>query len=133
VSGQVRPGDLIYAHFDGDDVGSQLKLHLLDNEIEEAREYSRSIVAALGQVRELLEMSHAVDVIAMGGDDLVVSWQEGSISRGEIEEITATFHRLSGRTMSVGMGRSPREAAENLHRAKLMGKDRVILPTKVSD
>ncbi|GAA0970834.1 hypothetical protein GCM10009555_020450 [Acrocarpospora macrocephala] len=124
---------VIYAYFDGDDVGPQLELRLLDNEIEEARTYSLSVSKALNRVREMLEAAGVSDVIACGGDDLIVSWPRGSISLKTINEIAADFHRLSGRTMSVGIGRSPREAAENLHRAKLMGKNQVVLPVEAAE
>jgi GTP cyclohydrolase III len=127
-----RSVSLIYAYFDGDDVGPQLELHLLDNKVEDARAYSRAVSDAISQVRELLEAAGVVDVIAIGGDDLIASWPEGTVSRQRVEEIKVVFQQLSGRTMSVGIGISPREAAENLHRAKLMGKNQVIYPTRVA-
>jgi hypothetical protein len=125
-----HPANLIYAYFDGDDVGPQLELRLLDNKVEDARAYSRAVSNAITRVRALLEAAGIVDVIATGGDDLIASWPEGTVSRQRVTEMTAAFQKLSGRTMSVGIGMSPREAAENLHRAKLMGKNLVIYPPK---
>ncbi|MER6825661.1 mCpol domain-containing protein [Streptosporangium sp. NPDC000563] len=131
---QLSPsGKVIYAYFDGDDVGPQLELRLLDNKIEEARAYSLAVSAALERVKELLEAAGINDIIACGGDDLIASWLHGRISIAMINEITADFYRLSGRTMSVGIGRSTREAAQNLHRAKLMGKNQVICSSEVAE
>jgi GTP cyclohydrolase III len=123
-----RSVSLIYVYFDGDDVGPQLELRLLDNKVEDAREYSRSVRDAIARVQEILEAAGIVDVIAAGGDDIIVSWPAEVVSQQKIEEVRNAFLQLSGRSMSVGIGTSPREAAENLHRAKLMGKNQAIYP-----
>lgn len=126
-----QPPNLVYAHFDGDDVGPQLELHLLDNKIEDARAYSRAISDAIAHVLQLIRATEDADIIAAGGDDVFVSWPAGAVSRQRITEITEVFRKLSGRTMSVGVGTSPREAAESLHRAKLTGKNQMICPPGV--
>jgi CRISPR/Cas system-associated protein Cas10 (large subunit of type III CRISPR-Cas system) len=117
-----------FAYFDGDDIGPRLELLLLDNKIEEARQYSLSINQALTQARTLLEDMHPVEVIIFGGDDLFVSWPDDKVALSDIENVKRVFLEMTGNTMSVGLGRSPKEAMHNLRRAKLLGKDKIVQP-----
>jgi hypothetical protein len=117
---------MIYAHFDGDDVGPKLELMLLDNKLEEARTYSRNLTCALEYACRLLQSLGEVDVIAAGGDDLIVGWIPGVVNEIDIERVRVGFFEKCGCTLSAGIGVELSEAAGNLHRAKLLGKNRVI-------
>jgi CRISPR/Cas system-associated protein Cas10 (large subunit of type III CRISPR-Cas system) len=119
---------MIFVYFDGDDIGPALELLLLDDLIEEAREYSRSINIAFRAVLNTLTDGEDVDVIVAGGDDLIVSWPDGSLATTDVHRIRHIFHDSCGRTMSAGVGFSLSEAAANLRRAKLAGKDRIVAP-----
>ena len=117
---------MIVAHFDGDDIGPVLELILLDNKLDRAREYSRSVARALQHVRDLLEIELGAEIIICGGDDLVVCWETGSVTDVDIKLIRASFFDICGRTISVGIGANSHEATNNLRRAKLLGKDRAV-------
>ncbi|WP_190865169.1 mCpol domain-containing protein [Actinomadura sp. RB99] len=123
---------MIYAHFDGDDVGSKLELMLLDDDEESARDYSNSINIAIARVQEILSRSGAAIVLS-GGDDLIASWTADSISFSDIERVRQTFRDVCGCTLSVGIGFCLSEAASSLRRAKLQGKDQVIQTTASRD
>lgn len=115
-----------YAYFDGDDVGAKLELLLLDNKEEDARSYSESINSALVQLRAFLSLMRAETILA-GGDDLIAFWSSsGCISIREIENARRTFFDACSCTISVGIGGSLSEAASNLRRAKLQGKNQVV-------
>jgi hypothetical protein len=116
---------MIVAHFDGDDVGPVFELILLDNKLDRAREYSRSVAQALQYVRNFLEELGA-EIIAYGGDDLVACWKAGSVTEVDIKLIRSSFFDICGRTISVGIGVNSHDATSNLRRAKLLGKDRVV-------
>ena len=124
---------MIFAHFDGDDVGPALELLLLDNLPQRAREYSEAVREAFDVLCQILAQNPDVKVIVAGGDDLVASWPEGSVEISKLEELRSSFHKTCGRTMSIGVGTSTTEAVHNLHRAKLMGKDQVVVPTVMAD
>jgi CRISPR/Cas system-associated protein Cas10 (large subunit of type III CRISPR-Cas system) len=123
---------MIFAYFDGDDIGPALELLLLDDLIEEARKYSGSISNAFEAVCRSLASRAEVDIIVAGGDDLVASWPDASIELADVHELRRIFFRNCGRTMSVGVGYSAAEAVANLRRAKLTGKDKVVAPAMIS-
>jgi GTP cyclohydrolase III len=114
-----------YAYFDGDDIGAKLELLLLDDKEEDARSYSQSINSAVARLREFLSLRH-VETILVGGDDLIAFWPSGHISMREIENARKIFLGVCSCTISVGIGSSLSEAAFNLRRAKLQGKNQVV-------
>ena len=119
-------GEMIFVHFDGDDVGSCLELLLLDEDIELARKYSASITRALELIRTTLVSYRGADIFVLGGDDLVVALPDASFDIAEIENLRKRFFESCGRTMSAGIGFSSCEATQNLRRAKLSGKNAIV-------
>jgi hypothetical protein len=117
---------MIVAHFDGDDIGATLELIMLDNQLDRARQYSGAVAQALQRTRDSLERDLEAEIIVCGGDDLVARWRFGSVTGEDIKHIRTQFSEFCGRTMSVGIGPTSRVATQNLRRAKLLGKDRVV-------
>nr|WP_276203301.1 mCpol domain-containing protein [Actinomadura flavalba] len=115
----------MYAHFDGDDIGPKLELMLLDDDDDSARSYSHSISQALAWVREYMTNKGATVVVA-GGDDLVARWPSNFVTIDDIEYMRSGFFETCGRTLSVGVGSRASEAASNLRRAKLQGKNQIV-------
>ena len=113
-------------YFDGDDVSSALELFLLNGDLAEAREYSESLSRASALIRDYLAAEPGVEIMMAGGDDLVVYLRRESAAPELIERMRKAFREECGRSMSVGVGSDSREAAINLRRAKLMGRNRVV-------
>jgi hypothetical protein len=123
---------VFYAYFDGDDIGPKLELMLLDEKLEEARVYSKRVTSALQSTRCLLESLGEVDVIAAGGDDLLISWEFAAITETDIHSVRSGFFGQCGCTLSVGIADRLSEAANNLRRAKLLGKDCIVSTVLIS-
>jgi GTP cyclohydrolase III len=119
---------MIVAHFDGDRIGPRLELLLLEEQLEEATAYSNAVERAMVALRDSLvqHVGAGAMVYVCGGDDLIVSFPDESISMGEIEKLRQEFRSLCGQSISVGIGASARSAVHSLRRAKLLGGDRII-------
>ena len=131
--GEYRLGaQMFFAYFDGDDIGSTLELLLLDDHIQEARDYSNSIIQAFEVITFSLVGNFEANVIIGGGDDLLVCFPTERVSRVDIEELRQIFFQACGRSVSVGSGTSAAEAVNNLRRAKLMGKNQLVMPSRVA-
>lgn len=116
----------IYTHFDGDDIGPGLELLLLDGLLDEASCYSRKIAEGMQAVGLRVAAIPGVRIIVLGGDDLVAVWPVESICIALIGELQKTFEACTSRTISVGIGETSKLALENLHRAKLLGRNRIV-------
>ena len=123
---------MFFAYFDGDDIGPALELLLLDEHLQEAKEYSRSIITAFEATRIALVEKFNADIVIAGGDDLLVCFPKDAMNEADIETLRKEFFEECGRSISVGVGSSAAEAASNLRRAKLLGKDRLVTPPEVT-
>lgn len=117
----------MYAFFDGDGIGNLVELLLIENRIEEAKEFSESLTDALKSIVEYLNDETDVKIIIAGGDDLLIFKENGKISKSLLNKIRSIFKKNNSQnaTMSCGIGNSIQEAIFNLDRAKLLGKDRI--------
>jgi GTP cyclohydrolase III len=115
----------VYVYLDGDSIGERLELLLLDNRVDEAAALSKAISSGIDNMRKRLLQIPDASLIFCGGDDLLAKLPENQSLRSEIEAIRIKFLAESGFTISGGIGETAKEAAENLRRAKLSGKNRV--------
>jgi hypothetical protein len=114
------------AHFDGDDVGPGLELLLLDERIDDARAYSRRVLRAMENLAQAVSEYPGADVVVSGGDDLIVCWEKEP-DIGWIELLRQRFQQDCARTLSVGVAKSARGATDALRRAKLQGKNALVM------
>jgi GTP cyclohydrolase III len=119
-------GREIFTHFDGDDIGPGLEILLLDGLLEEASRYSRQISEGMEDLGRHVTSVPGARIIVLGGDDLVAAWPIEGIDLGVVTELQKRFESNTSRTISVGIGDSSRAALDNLHRAKLLGRNRIV-------
>lgn len=116
----------IYIHFDGDGIGDRLELFLLDDEIDEAKKLSENVNQAMKEISAAIESIDGAQVLLVGGDDLIALFSDGSLDLKKIEELRERFLNKTGCTLSTGIGTSLQSALNNLRRAKLSGKNRIV-------
>lgn len=115
-----------YAFFDGDNVGNTIEILLIENKVDEATLLSRHINDAVYQLKIKLKKNSDVDVIILGGDDLLIKYDIDNDDIGLLEDIREIFKSTTGLNMSCGVGSTISEAIQNLHLAKLYGKNQLI-------
>jgi hypothetical protein len=116
---------MYYAFFDGDSIGDKLEILLTENRINEARNFSESIKIVFAELEKYLRQFVSVEIVIMGGDDLLIRCEDPLNKHELLEEIRAIFYTRTSCTMSCGVGRSAAMAVRNLYLAKLYGKNRV--------
>jgi hypothetical protein len=116
----------IFTHFDGDDIGPGLEILLLDELLADASLYSSRIAKGMQYLEQRIASFPGVKIVVLGGDDLVAVWPAEKIDLALISELQKKFEEITSRTISVGIGESSKSAIENLHRAKLLGRNRVV-------
>ena len=125
-----RKRNIIYIHIDGDGIGDQLELFLLDGKIKEAKIFSNNVHKAMEEVSISIQSIEGSELLLLGGDDLIALCHDDKNIIDKIENIRSNFKQKTGCTLSVGVGTSIQEALNNLRRAKLSGKDRIIINTE---
>ncbi|WP_161498720.1 mCpol domain-containing protein [Microterricola pindariensis] len=113
----------IYAYFDGDDVGANIELCLLEDNVGAASQISSRVSHAVQWLRGCLERDFSGEISFAAGDE-VLAFLRKIPSKEQIDLLRSEFEKLSGLTISCGFGASARDAASRLRLAKLRGKDR---------
>jgi len=113
----------VYAYFDGDDVGANIELRLLEDDVDGASRVSSRVSKAIQWLGACLEREYSGQIKFAAGDE-VLALLVHAPSKEQIEQIRSEFETRSGLSVSCGIGDSAREAAGQLRLAKLRGKNR---------
>lgn len=116
---------MLYFGLDGDSIGRIVESYLIQNDIEELESFSRKIVSAIEQIRDLAEGKGAC-VIFCTGDSILFY---GDIDASFGSEMVEIFKRETGRTGSVGVGTNTAFTYLGLKLAKSRGGDQVVFYT----
>jgi GTP cyclohydrolase III len=112
-----------YLAIDGDDVGRQLEYLILMNKREAVFEFSNTFKNAMNWLEARLVASFEAEIVFTGGDNLLACFSADKMTSKDFEEIREQFAKKSASTLSIGIGKSPRQAYFALKLAKTSGKD----------
>ncbi|MEL6675274.1 MAG: mCpol domain-containing protein [Bacteroidota bacterium] len=118
----------MFAFFDGDNIGDTIKRSLLEGNVDSARETSKRITSSLKEIEIFIDNYPEIEIIIIGGDDLLIKYPEETYAYKLLEEIRAIFSENMNHqnTFSCGVGKSIEEAIQNLDKAKLFGKNQIF-------
>jgi c-di-AMP phosphodiesterase-like protein len=123
----------VYVAIDGDDVGSQLEYFVIMNNIQELKKFSDNYNNAMSWLSKTIQHRLSAEIIFSGGDNLLLAVEEQFSLIDKLREINAEFSQKGNRTLSIGIGRSPREANVALKLAKVKGKNAVQHYTELTN
>jgi len=114
---KINMNSKVYIGLDGDSIGRVIESLLIKNEPKEVVIFSKKIVSALESIRlEVLELNG--DVLFCSGDSILIY---GNFEMEFCNSILAKFKNETGRTASIGIGRTTAEAYLGLKLAKSKG------------
>lgn len=111
-----------YLGLDGDSIGRHIERLLIEEELDELENFSKSVKASLKEIEKLVNQNNG-KVIFSGGDSILF--------RGEFDlefaiKILKVFYQITGRTASIGFGNNTSEAYLGLKLAKSKGGNQVV-------
>lgn len=114
--------EVCYFCFDGDKIGEQVQLHLMDEDLDGALDFASQVDAAMNQLSAIMEQNSA-QCLFRGGDSLIFR------SSKDIPDEMIPY-KIGSISFSVGVGSSLQLAALGLFKAKASGRGRVgrVLP-----
>ena len=116
----------LYALGDGDRVRAMIENELLDGNLEEVKERSHKLTCAMQVLSDLVGQHPGWQVLFSGGDDICLVIEQGAYRDAIINGLMQQFQKLTGGTMSFGVGASMENAFLNLRRAKARGGNVLI-------
>lgn len=115
-----------FIRLDGDNIGDKIELCLLNENYKEAQQIHFVIQNSLLKIRDKIELVDSIEILMYGADDILFSMLEEDYNIDLLIEIREKFHKLSGFTLSIGVGNTILQAMNNLHKAKLLGKNLIV-------
>lgn len=117
----------LFLAVDGDDVGRKLEYYIITNQLKSLQEFFVNFQLAMKWLENMLVNEYSATIIFNGGDNLLADIYNIPLSVGDIDLIRIKFSTISGNTISIGLGNSPRNAYIALKIAKASGKNRTEL------
>lgn len=118
--------DKVFVRLDGDNIGDKIELALLDGEWEFAQQVHDSVQMSMKSLKSIIIGIESSIILMAGCDDILFSLNKSYFNEEDLSKLKATFLKDVGLTMSVGVGKSPIDAINNLRRAKISGKNRIV-------
>ncbi|MEM9681202.1 MAG: mCpol domain-containing protein [Bacteroidota bacterium] len=115
----------VYAFLDGDSIGTRLEELLSKSKALEAALLSETIKTAMLEIDRLLSSKDDVEIIILGGDDVLIQYEYEIYGTEIVHEIIHTFKTVTGLSMSCGIGLSINQSILSLDAAKKNGKNLV--------
>jgi hypothetical protein len=116
-----------YLFADGDSVGDRIELFLMDGDVEAAAQLSVQLQKALEAIINTLQRDFDGRIILAGGDDVLAAIPSERASVESCNILRGIYKAICGCTLSIGVGRYPERAVDALRRAKLLGRNQVII------
>lgn len=114
-----------YAFFDGDNIGNTIEILLIEGKVTKAISLSENINDAANEMGKTLKSRDGIEVMILGGDDLLIKYDSKKYGLELLQEIITLFQTKTGLSMSCGVGKNISESIQNLRLAKLYGKDQI--------
>lgn len=115
----------LFIAVDGDDVGHRLEYFMLINDQLSLSTFTATFSGSMSWLEERLRSDLDARIVFIGGDNLLaILLDNGLVNFQEtLEKIRLGFSEKAISTLSIGVGRSPREAYLALKLAKASGKN----------
>lgn len=120
---------ILYVRVDADSVGDQIELALLEGDTEKAQIIHNQVQESMKELRIFAERNFG-EILMQGCDDIFFKMFDAAENFERLEAARIEFLNRSGFTLSVGVGSSSTEALLNLTKAKLLGKNRIVVSVK---
>jgi len=114
---------------DGDDVGHKLEYYMLINDQLTLSQFSTAYTNSMNWLEDKLRANFNAKIIFIGGDNLLASLNvdEPDHLSENLEKLRLEFSEKAQSTLSMGIGKCPREAYLALKLAKASGKNCIRL------
>jgi hypothetical protein len=115
----------LYIAIDGDDVGQRLEHFVLTNDIDGLITFSRAYQSRVAWLSAKLSSELRATILFCAGDSLLASMAYSCSAAVALDQVRKEFADGVERTLSIGIGSTPREAYLALKLAKLSGKNQL--------
>ena len=115
-----------YIRLDADQIGEEIELALLNDDIEKAGSVHLLVQKGMMLLREMIISNPDFSILMSGCDDILATFSGEHLEVFLLEDLKNCFFRATTYTISIGIGDNLQEALLNLRKAKLSGRDKIV-------
>ncbi|MGJ1323679.1 mCpol domain-containing protein [Sphingobacterium faecium] len=119
--------DLIFIRLDGDKIGDKIELFLLNNDWISAQDIHNKIQKGIESLVKYIKSIESSQLLMVGCDDILFTIKRHEFNLIIVQQIQKIFFNETQFTLSIGIGNSSIDAIHNLRKAKLSGRNKIIL------
>lgn len=118
--------ELIYVAIDGDDIGSQVEIAALTNDPQRTYMISKQIRDSFAAVQKYVKKmsNRKATIILFGGDSLAFALDKKLLKK--VDSIRDYYTKVSGFTITIGVGETISKASQALLYGKHTGKNKTV-------
>ncbi len=117
----------LFIRLDGDNIGDGIELAVMNGELEKAQQIHDSVQDSMKRLTKMISDFPTSNLLLIGCDDILFSIEGKQAPITLLDELRTTFQIDTYHSLSIGVGTNLPSALTSLKRAKLSGKDKVIM------
>jgi hypothetical protein len=118
---------MIFIRLDADSIGDKIELALLNGDISLANKIHLSVQKGIRLLKKTVQENPNFTILMIGCDDILFCSESDSLILYELEKLKSLFHKKTKSTLSIGVSNSLQGAILNLRKAKLLGKNQILI------
>ena len=119
-------GATVFIGADGDDMGSHVAKYILANDIAAARHLSKLIHKGEAAIEKFARAAFGGEFVLAGGDDMLLQAPAARFDSQKVEKMRGLYNRVTGATITAGVGNDMVEASKALTVGKNTGKNKTV-------
>lgn len=116
----------IFIRLDGDNIGDKIELFLLENDWDAAQRVHNKVQEGVKDLVKYIQNIQSANLLMVGCDDIFFSVERHMFNKAMVKDLQQKFFLSTQFTLSIGVGDSPLDAINNLRKAKLSGKNKIV-------
>lgn len=116
-----------FIRLDADSIGDKIELALLNGDISLANKIHNSVQEGIHLLKKTIQENPNFSILMIGCDDILFCSESDSAILSELENLKTLFYKETNSTLSIGVANSLQGAILNLRKAKLMGKNQILV------
>lgn len=118
--------DQLFVRLDGDNIGDSIELALMNEDFRQAQEIHNRIQKGIQSLVKVVVTIDNVNLLLVGSDDILFTIARANYTEVFVLNLNNKFFKETGFTLSIGVGVTLNQALDNLKRAKISGRNRIV-------
>ncbi|WP_289058598.1 mCpol domain-containing protein [uncultured Flavobacterium sp.] len=118
--------DQLFIRLDVDNAGDAIELALFMNDYNTAQKTHDNIQDSVKKALKKIADINSSEILMSGCDDILFKIEKANYNPDLLQKLISDFKNETSLTLSIGIGRTLKDALINLKIAKMSGKNKIV-------